>query len=138
MTGTITKKELDYQNIWQAFPLYNIPTGTTIRVRIIGRNNMTTIQQMGIAWVVTDPNGIVRESYSAWELWPYTGAGAEHEFIGNGFPLDKVGTWLLNVYLYMDPSNPTVVDSYYGTLCTVVAELVPAVSEFAVSSFSKV
>ncbi|GAI66971.1 unnamed protein product, partial [marine sediment metagenome] len=50
--GTITKKELDYEDRWQAFPLHNIPTGTRTRVRITGRNDMASNQKMGIWWQV--------------------------------------------------------------------------------------
>jgi hypothetical protein len=138
VAGKISRKELDYEDRWQAFALYNIPTGTRTRVRITGRNDMTTTQRMGIYWIVKDPDGIVVEEYSAWEAWPYTGAGAEHEFIGGSFDLNKVGTYTINAGLLMNPDAPVYVDIYYGNLCTVAAELVPTFSEFAVASFSKV
>ncbi|GAJ03715.1 unnamed protein product, partial [marine sediment metagenome] len=51
--------------------------------------------------------------------------------------LDKPGTYKINIALSMNPSNPVIVDTYYGSLCTVEAELVPTFSEFAVASFSK-
>ncbi|GAI82882.1 unnamed protein product, partial [marine sediment metagenome] len=42
-------------------------------------------------------------------------------FIGGRFDLDKVGTYRINVALSMNPSDPEIVDTYYGTLCTVEA-----------------
>jgi len=85
-------------------------------------------QRMGISWIVSDPDGLVVEQYSTWEAWPYTGAGGEHQFIGGRFNLDKVGTYILAVDLFMNPADPEVVARYYGTLCT-AAPVVPE-SEF--------
>jgi len=135
--GTISRKELEYNGSRAGIPASNIPKDKGGLVHIWGRNDTSTAQQMGIAWVVADPDGVTRETYSTWEAWPYTGAGNEHEFIGGRFSLDKLGTWMINVALYMNPSNPTIVDSYYGNLCS-VAPAEPEFSQFAVASFSKV
>jgi hypothetical protein len=97
---------------------------------------MSTTQQMGIWWQVKDPAGTIVETYSAWEAWPYTSPGSEHEFIGGRFSLDKSGKWLINVYLYMNPSNPTIVDTYSGTLCTVITTQ-PTITEFKIKDFAK-
>ncbi|GAI89739.1 unnamed protein product, partial [marine sediment metagenome] len=70
----ITEKELDYEDRWQRFPLYNIPSGTRTRVRITGRNDMASNQKMGIWLQVKDPDGYVVEEYSRWELG-WTGPG---------------------------------------------------------------
>lgn len=86
---------------------------------------MDTTQQMGIDWVVRDPDGIVVEEYSAWEMWPYTPPGDDHEFIGGRFDLDKEGVYTLEVNLLMNQDNPVTVDSYQGNLCTVTPELPP-------------
>ncbi|GAI55562.1 unnamed protein product, partial [marine sediment metagenome] len=59
--------------------------------------------------------------YSDWEAWPYTGAGKEHEFIGDRFNLNKTGGYRLEVSLMMNPDNPVVVDTYSGILCAVAA-----------------
>lgn len=137
--GTITKKELDYQDRWQAFPLYNIPTGTRTRVRITGRNDMTTTQRMGIYWIVKAPDGVTIQEYSAWEALPYTGAGSTHEFIGGSFDLNKVGTYKIDVALNMNPSSPEVVDTYYGTLCSVAAVVPePEFQGFGIVEYSEV
>jgi len=137
--GTITKKELDYEDRWQAFPLYNIPTGTRTRVRITGRNDMTTTQRMGIYWIVRDPDGITVEEYSAWEAWPYTGAGDDHEFIGGSFDLNKVGTYTIQAGLLMNPDAPVYVDIYYGTLCSVAAVVpAPEFQGFGIAEYNKV
>jgi len=138
LKGTISRKELEYNGSRASIPASNIPQNKSGLVHIWGRNDMSTTQRMGIYWIVKDPAGAVVEEYSAWELWPYTGAGVEHEFIGGRFNLDRAGTYTINAGLLMNPDAPVYVDIYYGNLCTVVAELVPAVSEFAVSSFSKV
>ena len=137
--GTITKKELDYQDRWQAFPLYNIPTGTRTRVRITGRNDMTTTQRMGIYWIVKAPDGVTIQEYSAWEALPYTGAGSTHEFIGGSFDLNKVGTYTINAGLLMNPAAPIYVDTYNGTLCTVKAAVPPSeFASFGIAEYNKV
>lgn len=118
--GTITKKELDYQDRWQAVPIYNIPTGTRVRVRITGRNDMASNQKMGIWWQVKDPDGYVVDEYSGWETY-WTGPGNEQVFRGGSFDLDKVGTYTLIIALSMNPSDPVIVDDFYGTLCSVEA-----------------
>ena len=92
---------------------------------------------MGIYWLVRDPDGLVVEEYSAWEAWPYTGAGKEHEFIGGRFYLSKAGRYTIWVQLFMNPDSPEVVDSHYGDLCTVVPELVEEFKNFAISSLTK-
>ncbi|GAH96821.1 unnamed protein product, partial [marine sediment metagenome] len=90
-------------------------------VHIWGRNDMTTTQRMGISWIVRDPDGRVVEEHSEWEMWPYTSPGDDHGFIGGRFNLDKPGIYTINVGLSMNPADPELVDSYYGTLCTVAA-----------------
>ena len=99
-----------------------VPIGQRGLVHVWGRNDMSSAQQMGISWTVTDPDGWVVEEYSDWEDWPYTGAGGEHEFIGGRFDLDKPGTYIINVGLLMNPDNPVYVDSYYGDLCLITEE----------------
>lgn len=136
--GAITKKELEYNGARVTIPATNIPQGKRGLVHIWGRNDTSEAQQMGIYWIVKDPGGIVVEEYYAWEAWPYTGAGKEHEFIGSRFDLDKVGIYTINAGLLMNPDNPVYVDIYYGNLCTVKAVLEPTFSGFAVASFSKV
>ncbi|GAI35669.1 unnamed protein product [marine sediment metagenome] len=100
----------------------SVPIGTRGLVHIWGRNDMSSAQQMGISWVVKDPDGLVVEEYSDWEAWPYSGAGVEHEFIGGRFNLDKPGTYTINVGLLMNPDSPVYVDTYYGDLCVVTEE----------------
>ncbi|MBA7539909.1 hypothetical protein ES705_32198 [subsurface metagenome] len=118
--GTITKKELDYEDRWQAVPIYNIPTGTRVRVRITGRNDMASNQKMGAWWQVKDPDGVVVDEYREWETY-WTGPGNEQVFRGGSFDLDKAGTYTLIIALSMNPSDPVIVDDYYGNLCTVEA-----------------
>ena len=99
-----------------------VPIGTRGLVHIWGRNDMTTAQQMGIGWRVTDPDGVIVEDYGVWEAWPYTGPGVEKEFIGGRFDINKVGDYMIAIELRMNPDNPVVVDSYVGLLCRVTEE----------------
>jgi len=135
--GTISKKELEYDEARASIPAYDIPQNDRGLVHIWGRNDMSSNQKMGIHWLVYDPDGVVVEEYSKWETF-WTGPGNAQEFIGGRFDLDKPGTYTINVALSMNPDAPKIVDTYYGTLCTVKAELVPTFSNFAVASFSKV
>lgn len=136
--GTISRKELGYDGARANIPVYDIPQDLRGLVHIWGRNDTDEAQRMGINWQVLDPDGLVVEQYSAWEAWPYTGAGKEHEFIGGRFDLDKPGTYTLNIALSMNPSDPEIVDTYYGTLCTVeVAVPEPEFAGFGISDYSK-
>jgi len=136
--GTITKKELDYEDRWQSFPLYNIPTGTRTRVRITGRNDMASNEKMGIWLQVKDPDGYVAEEYSRWELG-WTGPGNAQEFISGSFELNKVGTYTIAVQLFMDLEAQAVVDDFYGNLCSVEAAVPePSFQSFELKSYIKV
>jgi len=126
--GTISKKELEYDEARADIPAYDIPQGERGLVHIWGRNDMASTQRMGISWVVKEPDGVIVEEYSAWEAWPYTSPGSSHQFIGGRFSLDKAGRYTINIALSMNPSDPVIVDTYSGTLCTVAA-VVPE-SEF--------
>lgn len=135
--GTISKKELEYNESRATIPASNIPQNKRGLVHIWGRNDMTTSQRMGIWWQIKDPDGVVRETYSKWETF-WTGAGSAQEFIGGRFDLNRVGTYKIDVSLYMNPSDPQIVDSYSGTLCTVQAVVPsPEFSGFAISDYSK-
>ncbi len=135
--GAITKKELDFEDRWQAVPIYNIPTGTRVRVRITGRNDMATNQKMGIWWQVKDKDGYVVDEYSGWETY-WTGPGNEQVFRGGSFDLDKEGTYNLLIALSMNPSDPVIVDDYYGTLCTVEAAVPePSFRYFEMAEYTK-
>ncbi|MBA7577665.1 hypothetical protein ES708_19518 [subsurface metagenome] len=137
--GTITEKELDYEDKWQTFPLYNIPAGTRTRVRITGRNDMASNQKMGAWWQVKDPDGHIPPGgeYSSWETY-WTGPGNEQEFRGGSFDLDKEGTYTIDVELFMNPDDQVCVDDYHGTLCTVEAAVPePEFREFALTEYVK-
>ncbi|MBA7683240.1 hypothetical protein ES703_91601 [subsurface metagenome] len=119
--GTISKKQLEHDGTYATIPVSNVPQDRRGLVHIWGRNDMGSAQRMGIWWQVKDPGGRVVEEYSTWEAWPYTGAGSAHEFIGGRFNLDKPGTYTIDIALSMNPSDPEIVDTYYGTLCTIEA-----------------
>ncbi|MBA7683125.1 hypothetical protein ES703_91483 [subsurface metagenome] len=120
--GTISKKELEHDSARASIPAYDIPQGERGLVHITGRNDMSTTQRLGIHWLVYDPDGILVEDYEDWSTLYYR-QGAEHEFIGGRFNLNKPGTYTINIALSMNPADPEIIDSYYGTLCTVaVAE----------------
>ena len=122
--GTISRMRLEHNGTYDSIPAYDIPQDERGLVHIWGRNDMGTAQRMGISWVVRGPDGRVVEEYSAWEAWPYTGAGSTHEFIGGRFNLDEVGTYTINIALSMNPDDPEIVDTYYGSLCTVTPVVV--------------
>ncbi len=135
--GTITRKELEYDESRANIPASGMPLGERGLVHIWGRNDTSSSQQMGIWWEVKDPDGLVRETYADWEGWPYTGGGKEHEFIGGRFNLDKTGTWRISVQLFMKVGGEShFLDDYYGTLCqVVVAE--PEFRAFAITEYTK-
>ncbi|MBA7705360.1 hypothetical protein ES703_114188 [subsurface metagenome] len=118
--GTISRMELEYDEARASIPAYNIPQDKRGLVHIWGRNDMSSNQKMGINWIVRDPDGRIVEEYARWETW-WTGPGNAQEFIGGRFYLDKPGTYTINIALSMNPDDPEIVDSYYGTLCTVAA-----------------
>lgn len=134
--GKISRKELEYDESRAYIPAYNIPQDKRGLVHIWGRNDTSESQRMGIHWYVYDPDGVLVEEYAAWEAWPYTGAGDDHEFIGGRFDLDKVGTYTIKVYLSMNPTAPVIVDTYSGTLCTTVPE--SKFSQFEITDYSVV
>jgi len=136
--GTISRKQLEYDEARASIPAYDIPEGQRGLVHIWGCNDMSTSQRMGIYWFVADPDGMIAEEYGpAWEAWPYTGAGKEHEFIGGRFNLDRE-KYTMWVELLMNPDNPEVVDRYIGDLCTVVAAVPePEFRKFEVTSYTE-
>jgi hypothetical protein len=123
--GTITRKQFKYDSIIGEIPVSNVPLGTRGIVTVLGHNDMTTTQQMGIDWIVRDPNGQEVEHLYAWEGWPYCPPGDEHKFDGGRFDLDKAGTYTLKVDLLMNRASPVIVDSYEGDLCTTTLEVPP-------------
>lgn len=121
VAGTINRKELEHDGAYDSIPVYNVPQDERGLVHIWGRNDMASAQRMGIHWIVRDPDGYTVEEHSEWEMWPYTSPGSSHPFIGGRFDLDKPGTYTINIALSMNPDDPEIVDTYYGTLCTVAA-----------------
>jgi len=119
-TGTIIGIELEHNGIQEGLPVYNIPQGERGLVHVWGRNDMATTQRLGIHWLVYDPDGMLVEDYEDWSTLSYR-QGADHEFLGGRFDLSKSGTYTINIALSMNPSDPVIVDDYYGTLCTVAA-----------------
>lgn len=112
-------------------PSTNLSLGSSVylgqggKILTWGRNDMATTQQMGIHWVVKDPDGGVVIDRTEWELIPYTSPGDAHGFIGPTFVLDKAGIWTVTVELLMNRPSPVVVDTYDGDLCTVTTEIPP-------------
>ncbi|GAJ16016.1 unnamed protein product, partial [marine sediment metagenome] len=51
----------------------------------------------------------------------WVGAGQDRGFIGGRFNLDKLGTYMIAIALYMNSADPVEVDRYEGALCTVKA-----------------
>ena len=120
--GTISKKELEYNESRGTIPVSNVPQDKEGKVHVWGRNDMATNQKLGIHWIVRDPDGIVVEDYEDWESWPNTDPGKTHEFISPGrFDLNKPGPWTIGISLAMNPESTVQVASYAGVLCTVAA-----------------
>ena len=133
--GTIIGIELEHNGIQEGIPVYNIPQGQTARVHVWGRNDMATTQRLGIHWLVYDPDGILVQDYEDWSTLYYR-QGTDHQFIGGRFNLAKPGTYTINIALSMNPSDPEIVDSYYGNLCTVAAAVPePAFRGFGVTEY---
>lgn len=118
--GTISKKELEYNESRGAIPVSNVPQGKRGLVHVWGRNDMAINQKLGISWVVRDPAGLIVKSYSDWQTFSAT-PGGTHEFIGGRFDINKTGNWTIAVGLFMNPASPIQVASYSGVLCTVGA-----------------
>ncbi len=137
--GTIIGIEFEHNGTQEGLPVYNIPQGQTARVHVWGRNDMATTQRLGIHWLVYDPDGEVVEDYEDWSLLYYR-QGTDHEFISERrFTLAKPGTYTVNIALSMNPSDPEIVDSYYGNLCTVAAAVPePSFRGFGVSEYQTV
>lgn len=124
MQGTITRKELEYNETWAPIPVIgNIILGERGLIHVWGRNDMATSQQMGVYWFVADPDGYIAQEYENWEMWPYTSPGGEHGFMAGRFDLSKAGRYTIWIELLMNYDNPEVVDQYIGKLCDVVAEV---------------
>ncbi|MBA7601328.1 hypothetical protein ES703_08398 [subsurface metagenome] len=100
-----------------------VPIGTSGLVHVWGRNDMVTPQEMGISWVVKDPDGdVVEEHTDDWAGWPWptdVDPNDTHEFIGGRFDINKPGTWTISIWLWMVSASPVMVDSYEGVLCVV-------------------
>ncbi|GAJ09204.1 unnamed protein product, partial [marine sediment metagenome] len=122
--GTIIGIELEHDGIQEGLPVYNIPQGQTARVHVWGRNDMATVQKLGIHWIVRDPDREVVEDYEDWSFLGYR-QGADHKFSGGYHKLDKPGTYTINIALSMNPADAKIVDSHYGNLCTVAAVVPP-------------
>jgi len=117
-TGSLSKKELEYDSVRGTIPVSNVPQDKRGLVHIWGRNNMASSQKLGISWIVKNPTGLTVESYSDWQSGSAS-PGDTHEFIGGRFDINKTGTWTIAIGLFMNPSAPVQVASYNGALCTV-------------------
>lgn len=131
LAGTIIRKELEYAGDMFDIPARDVPLDMKTRVHIWGRNDTSQNQKLGLGWNIRAPDGkIVEEGYD-WEsgIPGYTGPGGQHHFeIPQGvldyLYLNKAGTYTIGIGLSMNPADPTLVDSYAGNLCTVVAPVV--------------
>ena len=127
--GTITKKELEYDGKQAPIPVANVLVGLHGLVHIWGRNDMATNQQLGLSWVIKDPDEIVVEQGTDWSTLAYL-PGREHHFILPPGVLDyvnfdKLGNYTMSIELLMNPADPVVVATYDGNLCTVTMEIPP-------------
>ena len=139
LKGTIVKKELEYDGKQAPIPVADVPVTLHGLVHIWGRNDMATNQKLGLSWVIKDPDGLVMEQGTDWEgveILPewlpggYTGPGGQHHFIIPPGALkyvefEKLGTYTMSIQLLMNPTDPVVVATYDGALCTVTIEVPP-------------
>ena len=117
--GTISQKQLEYNESWAFIPAYNVPQGQRGLIHIRGRNDTASFQTLGIGWTVTDPGGLTVERHENDWASGLVGGGEDREFIGGRFDIAKAGTYRITIGLYMNSSNPVLVDSYDGALCNV-------------------
>lgn len=121
LAGAIATKQLEYDGDYYDIPAVSLEIGKRGKVHIWARNDSDSSQKFGVEWVVHDPDGLIVENYEDWEVGG-TSPGDIHKFRGDDYPYNKPGTYTIRAYLYMgNEDNPTLVDSYYGTLCTVEA-----------------
>ena len=125
LLGTIVEKKLEYDETKGSIPVPRVPVGQEGLVHIRGQNNTPSEQELGISWIVRDPDGLLVEVYPENKdiEWSATGAGKDHEFIGGRFEFFKEGIYTIDVKLFMNPDDPVVVDSYEGALCTTTPEV---------------
>jgi len=120
--GSIVKKELEYNESRGLIPVAAVPKDKRGLFHVVGRNDMSTSQPIGIYWFIADPDGMIAEEYSDWKFGTL-GPGETHEFIGGRFTFSKLGKYTTWVDLLMgSQSNPVVIYSarYIGELCTVI------------------
>ena len=122
--ASIVSRVLDYEGMKVPLPVANVPQGTSAKLRVTVRNDMSITQRLGIGWSVVDPNGTVIQTYSTWEVWPYTDAGKTHEFVGPTFLISVTGTYWTRIDAFIHPDLDPV-DEYYAVLCTVVPQEIP-------------
>ncbi len=120
--GTILRKELEFNGARALIPAANIPLGQRGLIHVIGRNNMTTSQKLGISWLMRDPDGRLVEDYKDWQTFKAS-PNDTHEFIGGRFDINKRGIWTIIVVLFMNPEAPIEVARYSGNLFSAVVEL---------------
>jgi len=120
--ASIVKVELEYNGDRAiASTAVHVDKGKSGLIHVFGHNDTDEAQKLGIHWLVFDPDNIVREDYSTWEAWPYTGGGVTHEFIGGRFTFDKVGYWVIICGLFAWPEEQVAADAIGGTICLVGA-----------------
>jgi len=138
MDGSIVRKELEYAGITKPLPVAGVPKDVRAKLHVWGRNDMSTSQNIGIYWFVSDPDGLIAEEYTDWK-WGTLGQGQTHEFISSGqFDLNKLGKYTAWVDLLMGTSsNPVVVARFIGEVCLVVpAE--PFIHKFSIQDYKVV
>lgn len=110
---------LKNQSPFLSTKIAGVPAGVEGKIYVVGRNDSSIPQEMGITWEVKDPDGIVAQLHTDdWAGWPVptdVDPGETHEFIGDRFDLNKVGTWTIVIGLFMNAAAPVLVASY-GTL----------------------
>lgn len=136
MPAIISRKELEYNESQAPIPVDFVELDKRGLVHVWAKNTGPSKVKLGVAWRVTDPDGLDAEWYSD-EEFGTTGPGEEHRFIGGRFDLSKQGVYRIFMAIYIITNGWTVppADEYIGDLCTVGVSMLQG---FAVASFSKV
>lgn len=123
--GTIIRTQLEYNSTVADIPVTDIPIDTSARLRVTCRNEMSTAQSMGFQVLIFAPySGAPPPPTHNYEQWKSSVASmTTWTYATTSFSLNKTGTWVTRVRLFMNSSDPVMVDELsYVDLCTVTSD----------------
>jgi len=95
-----------------------IEKNKSLTVRIVGLNDMASVQAMAVRWVVKNPSGAIVLSQTG--DWINVNPGYAIQQDITPITLNVEGYWSIKVELLMGEVAHTVVDTYDGPLCTCI------------------